>query len=54
MGERIPGQQLASVQVPELGSAVIGCGHGQLVVKGVALQDVHLGLVPHQPLHLRP
>lgn len=51
---RVPGEQLACVEVPELGGAVIGGGHGKAVVKGVALQDVHLGLVPHQPLHLLP
>lgn len=50
----LPGEQLAGVQVPQLGGAVVGGRHGQLVVKGVALQDVHLGLVAHQALHLQP
>ena len=42
-----PGEQLAGVQIPKFGGAIIGCRHGQLVIKWVALQDVHLGLVPH-------
>ena len=50
----VPGEQLAGVQVPQLSGAIIRRGHGQLVIKGVALQDVYLSLVTHQALRLHP
>ncbi len=50
----VPGKTLTSIEVPQPGGAIIGGRHGQAVVQRVALQDVHLSLMPYQALHLQP
>ncbi len=54
LGVDSPSKSLASVEVPKLGGTVVRGRHGEAVVHRVALQDVHLSLVPHQALHLQP